>query len=451
MLATIQQICQLTARQTWRAQPLLAPGAPDTTGTQTLVRLNPADFTDTVGDVVDAQAADVEHALHAAAAYAPAWAATLPVERAAALDRAAEAMQAQMPRLLGLLMREAGKTAANAVAEVREAIDFLRFYAAQARSSFDNDTHRPLGPVVCISPWNFPLAIFTGQVAAALAAGNTVLAKPAEQTPLIAAEATRLLRQAGIPPAALQLLPGAGETVGAALVADARVQGVLFTGSTAVARLIQATLAKRLSPLGHPIPLIAETGGQNAMIVDASALPEQVVQDVIASAFDSAGQRCSALRVLCVQDDIYDRVLTMLKGAMAEQRLGAPTRLSTDIGPVIDAEARSGIEAHIAHMRQRGHTVFQAARAVDDNTRNGYFVMPTLIEIPHLGELEREVFGPVLHVVRYARRDLPKIIEQINATGYGLTLGVHSRIDETIAQITGAVHAGNQYVNRNMV
>ena len=451
VLATIQQICQLTARQTWRAQPLLAPGAPDTTGTQTLVRLNPADFTDTVGDVVDAQAADVEHALHAAAAYAPAWAATLPVERAAALDRAAEAMQAQMPRLLGLLIREAGKTAANAVAEVREAIDFLRFYAAQVRTSFNHDTHRPLGPVVCISPWNFPLAIFTGQIAAALATGNTVLAKPAEQTPLIAAEATRLLRQAGIPPAALQLLPGAGETVGAALVADARVQGVLFTGSTAVARLIQATLAKRLSPLGHPIPLIAETGGQNAMIVDASALPEQVVQDVIASAFDSAGQRCSALRVLCVQDDIYDRVLTMLKGAMAEQRLGPPTRLSTDIGPVIDAEARSGIEAHIAHMRQRGHTVFQAARAVDNDTRNGYFVMPTLIELPHLGELEREVFGPVLHVVRYARRDLPKIIEQINGTGYGLTLGVHSRIDETIAQITGAVHAGNQYVNRNMV
>jgi RHH-type proline utilization regulon transcriptional repressor/proline dehydrogenase/delta 1-pyrroline-5-carboxylate dehydrogenase len=437
------------AAHAWQAGPMLAPGGPEPGAAQP--RFNPADPRDQVGMAADATPAHCAHALQAASAFAPTWAATAPSDRAAALERAADAMQAELPRLLGLLMREAGKTAANAVAEVREAIDFLRFYAAQVRQHFDNDTHLPLGPVVCISPWNFPLAIFTGQVAAALAAGNTVLAKPAEQTPLIAAEAVRLLWQAGIPAAAVQLLPGPGETVGATLVADARVQGVLFTGSTEVARIIQRTLSERLSPRGHPIPLIAETGGQNAMIVDASALPEQVVQDAVASAFDSAGQRCSALRVLCVQDDVYDRVLAMLKGAMTEQRLGPPTRLAVDIGPVIDAEARAGIEAHIERMRQRGHAVFQAARVEGDDTRHGHFVTPTLIEIPHLGELQREVFGPVLHVLRYRRRDLPQVIEQINATGYGLTLGVHSRIDETIGHILHAVRAGNQYVNRNMV
>lgn len=451
VLALIQEAGIQTAQTLWRALPMLAPGGPDATDRLSALRLNPADLNDSVGEAVDASPADLEHALQAAEAFSSVWAQTPPDVRAAALERAADALQAQMPRLLGLLMREAGKTAANAIAEVREAIDFLRFYAAQVKAHFDNDTHRPLGPVLCISPWNFPLAIFTGQIAAALAAGNTVLAKPAEQTPLIAAEATRLLWQAGIPPAALQLLPGPGETVGATLVADARVQGVLFTGSTAVARLIQGTLARRLSAQGHPIPLIAETGGQNAMIVDASALPEQVVQDAIASAFDSAGQRCSALRVLCVQDDVYDRVLTMLKGAMAEQRLGPPTRLAVDIGPVIDGEAHSGIETHIEDLRQRGHAVFQTARVEGNDTQNGHFVTPTLIEIPHLDELEREVFGPVLHVLRYARRELPRVIEQINATGYGLTLGVHSRIDETIAQLTSTVHAGNQYVNRNMV
>ncbi len=451
VLASLLGTWEHTLQEPFRASPMLAPGAPEAGARAPAIRLNPADRRDPVGVALDTTPALCEHALAAATTFAPSWAATPVEERAAALNRAADHLQAELPRLLGLLMREAGKTAANATAEVREAIDFLRFYAAQVRQHFHHSTHHPLGPVVCISPWNFPLAIFTGQVAAALAAGNTVLAKPAEQTPLIAAEAVRLLWQAGIPPAALQLLPGPGDTVGAALVADARVQGVLFTGSTEVARLIQGTLAQRLSPRGHPIPLVAETGGQNAMIVDASALPEQVVQDAIASAFDSAGQRCSALRVLCVQDDVYDRVLALLKGAMAEQRLGPPTRLAVDIGPVIDAEARAGIEAHIDHMRQRGHAVFQAARVEGDETAHGHFVPPTLIEIPHLNELQREVFGPVLHVLRYARRDLPQVIEQINATGYGLTLGVHSRIDETITQITGAVQAGNQYVNRNMV
>jgi RHH-type proline utilization regulon transcriptional repressor/proline dehydrogenase/delta 1-pyrroline-5-carboxylate dehydrogenase len=352
---------------------------------------------------------------------------------------------------MGLLVREAGKTYLNAIAEVREAVDFLRYYAVQARNDFSNDAHRPLGPVVCISPWNFPLAIFTGQVAAALAAGNPVLAKPAEQTPLIAAQAVRLLLEAGIPEGVLQLLPGRGETVGARLVGDERVKGVMFTGSTEVARLLQRNIAGRLDPQGRPIPLIAETGGQNAMIVDSSALTEQVVIDVVSSAFDSAGQRCSALRVLCLQEDSADRVVEMLKGAMAQSRLGNPERLSVDIGPVIDAEAKAGIEKHIQGMREKGRSVYQVAIADGAECKRGTFVMPTLIELDSFDELKREIFGPVLHVVRYNRRNLDQLIEQINASGYGLTLGVHTRIDETIAKVVDNVNAGNVYVNRNVV
>ena len=356
-----------------------------------------------------------------------------------------------MMQLMGRLMREAGKSAANAVSEVREAIDFLRYYAAQVRAGFDNGSCRPLGPVLCISPWNFPLAIFTGQVAAALAAGNTVLAKPAEQTPLVAALAVHLLWQAGVPRAAVQLLPGRGETVGAQLAADSRVQGVMFTGSTEVARLLQRTLAGRLGASGQPVPLIAETGGQNAMIVDSSALVEQVVGDVVSSAFDSAGQRCSALRVLCVQQEVADRVIDMLKGAMAEQCIGNPDTLPVDIGPVIDVESQTRIERHIAAMRAGGHAVFRQSRQADSATANGTFVLPALIELDHLSDLHGEVFGPVLHVLRYQRRDIAALIQQINATGYGLTMGVHSRIDETIGQVVALARAGNVYVNRNMV
>jgi RHH-type proline utilization regulon transcriptional repressor/proline dehydrogenase/delta 1-pyrroline-5-carboxylate dehydrogenase len=307
--------------------------------------------------------------------------------------------------------------------------------------------------VVCISPWNFPLAIFTGQVAAALAAGNPVLAKPAEQTPLIAAAAVRLLRDAGVPAAAVQLLPGRGETVGAALVGDARVKGVMFTGSTEVARLLQRNVASRLDAAGRPIPLIAETGGQNAMIVDSSALAEQVVGDVVTSAFDSAGQRCSALRVLCLQEDVADRILEMLKGAMGELTLGNPDRLSTDVGPVIDEEARGNILRHIEAMRAKGRRVHQADPGAADTPacRHGTFVPPTLIELDSIAELKREVFGPVLHVVRFPRTALDKLIDQINGTGYGLTLGIHTRIDETIAHIVDRAHVGNLYVNRNVV
>ncbi|RPE66709.1 L-proline dehydrogenase /delta-1-pyrroline-5-carboxylate dehydrogenase [Tibeticola sediminis] len=433
----------------WRAEPLLAQPVADAIEAGAPVR-NPARSGETVGEVREASAADIDAALQAAERFAPEWAAVPAAERARRLEAAADALEAQRPALLARIVREAGRTLPNAVAEVREAVDFLRYYAAQARG-WDAATHEPLGPVVCISPWNFPLAIFLGQVAAALAAGNPVLAKPAEQTPVVAAEAGRLLHAAGIPRAALQLLIGDGR-VGAALVADARVRGVVFTGSTEVARRIHQTLAARADAAGGPIPLIAETGGQNAMIVDSSALAEQVVTDAVTSAFDSAGQRCSALRVLCVQEEVADTVLTMLRGAMAALRLGSPEALSTDVGPVIDAEARSGIERHIDEMRRRGHPVWQdpagvaAARALP-----GHYVPPTLIEIERIEELEREVFGPVLHILRYPREALDALLEAIHSRGYGLTMGLHTRIDETIAQVSARARVGNLYVNRNMI
>ena len=412
---------------------------------------NPADRRDRIGTVIEANAADVDAAMAAAVAGAERWSRVPAAERAAVLERAADALEAQMPSLLGLIVREAGKTCANSVGEVREAVDFLRYYAAQARAELAGAGPAPLGPVVCISPWNFPLAIFTGQVAAALAAGNSVLAKPAEQTPLIAAQAVALLLAAGVPADALQFLPGRGDVVGARLVADARVRGVMFTGSTDVARLLQRSLAGRLDERGRPIPLIAETGGQNAMVVDSSALPEQVVADVMASAFDSAGQRCSALRVLCVQDDIAERIVPMLEGAMREWQVGTPDRLATDMGPVIDEEARANIEAHIAAMRTQNRRVFQPPASTDPRRPHGSFVAPTLIEIESIAELRREVFGPVLHLLRYRRTAQQELIDAINATGYGLTLGVHSRIDETIDAIVERARVGNQYVNRNMI
>lgn len=448
-LAALSDAVRRTCQQSWDMTPLLAFDGADKLPAEPV--LNPANHADRVGTVRSATSDEVEAAVGHAQAGFPGWAAIAPADRAALLERAAELMQAEIQPLIGLLIREAGKTATNAIAEVREAIDFLRYYAAQVRADFRNDSHVPLGPVVCISPWNFPLAIFTGQVAAALAAGNTVLAKPAEQTPIVAHYAIRLLWQAGVPRAAVQLVTGSGSRVGAQLVADERVQGVMFTGSTEVARILQATVAKRLSPAGKPVPLIAETGGQNCMVVDSSALTEQVVNDVVSSAFDSAGQRCSALRVLCLQEEIADRVIQMLKGAMAEQRLGQPDALQVDIGPVIDAEARDGIARHIDAMRAKGRPVFQQARQAAGAIEQGTFIVPTLIELERIGELNREIFGPVLHVVRYQRRELGALLEQINATGYGLTFGIHTRIDETIARVIDSVHAGNLYVNRNMV
>ncbi len=433
----------------WRAAPMLGTDDIAWDDAKSKAVRNPADHRDVVGHVIEADHADVENALAVAVHTAPIWQSTPVAERAQCLLRAAQLLEDEMQPLLGLIVREAGKSLSNAIAEVREAVDFLRYYAAQIERTFSNDTHRPLGPVLCISPWNFPLAIFTGQVAAALAAGNPVLAKPAEQTSLIAAVAVSVLRRAGVPAGAIQLLPGQGGTVGAALVASPAVRGVMFTGSTDVAHSISRTLAERLDDAGHPIPLIAETGGQNAMIVDSSALAEQVVSDVLTSAFDSAGQRCSALRLLCVQEDCADYVLTMLRGALEELRVGKTDTLSADVGPVIDHEAQASIKAHIQAMRDTGHAIDQLT--LDAQCQHGSFVPPTIIEISDAAALTKEVFGPVLHVLRYKRDDIDSLIDSINATGYGLTFGVHTRLDETVARVSERIHAGNIYVNRNIV
>ena len=437
-LATLASALKVVT--SWSARPTGCVGGPGR------ISVNPADHRDAVGTVHDATEADVATSLARAVTAGEAWGRTAAADRAACLLRAADLLEARMPMLLGLIVREAGKTLPNAIGEVREAMDFLRYYASEAVRSLPSSA--PLGPVACISPWNFPLAIFMGQIAAALAAGNTVLAKPAEETPLIATAALRLLHEAGVPEAAVQLVPGDGE-IGAALVADARVQGVVFTGSTAVARAIQRQLASRLTTDGMPVPLIAETGGQNAMVVDSSALAEQVVSDVIASAFDSAGQRCSALRILCLQEDIADRTLGMLKGAMRELEIGCPDRLEVDVGPVISAEALAGLRAHVDGMRKRGFAV--EARPLPTGTEHGTFMAPTLIEIGTVADVEREVFGPVLHVLRFRRERLDALIDDINATGYALTFGLHTRIDETVARVTKRIAAGNIYVNRNII
>ncbi|MDN5844123.1 MAG: trifunctional transcriptional regulator/proline dehydrogenase/L-glutamate gamma-semialdehyde dehydrogenase, partial [Alcaligenaceae bacterium] len=435
-----------SASYEWRAAPM--PGG-EWDAERARPVINPADHRDIVGHVIEATDQDVKQALVRAVHAAPIWQSTPVEERAQCLERAAQTLEGDMQVLMGLIVREAGKSYPNAIAEVREAVDFLRYYARQIRQNFSNDTHRPLGPVLCISPWNFPLAIFMGQVSAALAAGNTVLAKPAEQTSLIAAAAVAVLVRSGVPEQAVQLLPGQGETVGAQLVASPEVRGVMFTGSTDVARLIARTVSARLNPSGHPVPLIAETGGQNAMIVDSSALAEQVVYDVLNSAFDSAGQRCSALRVLCVQDDCADHLLEMLRGAMHELSVANPELLSADVGPVIDAVARDGLLAHIRTMREAGHPIEQISLGTE--ATHGTFVAPSIIEIDDVGELKREVFGPVLHVLRYRRSQLDGLIDAINAGGYGLTFGVHTRLDETVRHVTSGIHAGNIYVNRNIV
>lgn len=430
----------------WETAPLLGGVNNETLTASGLYIRNPADHREVVGMVREATESDVEHALALAESYASSWQSVPHAERAAVLLKAADLLERHQPELMALAIREAGKSLPNAIAEVREAVDFLRYYAVEIRKTPRTEA---LGPVVCISPWNFPLAIFIGEVSAALAAGNVVLAKPAEQTPLIAGRAVELMLEAGVPRKALQFLPGRGETVGARLTADPRVRGVIFTGSTEVAQIINRTLSKRRLSEGSEIPFIAETGGQNALIVDSSALPEQVVQDVITSAFDSAGQRCSALRVLCLQADIADSILAMLKGAVKELCIGNPVRLSTDIGPVIDAEAQQNLLRHITDMREKAVDFFQLN--LSDICKYGTFVPPTIIEIASIADLKHEVFGPVLHVIRYQRNQLGALLDAINATGYGLTLGVHSRIDETIAFVADRARVGNIYVNRNIV
>jgi len=441
----------------WRATPLV-PGATPA-GAPLEVR-NPADRRQVVGQWQPADAATVERALANAVSAQPGWDATPAADRAAVLEHAANLLEQRMAQFMALCVREAGKTLPDAVAEVREAVDFLRYYAAQARAQFGAPACLPgptgesnalqlqgRGVFACISPWNFPLAIFLGQVGAALAAGNSVLAKPAEQTSLVGFSAVKLLHEAGVPEAVLQFVPGDGSSVGAALTCDRRVAGVAFTGSTDTAHAINRALAAReQAPIAT---LIAETGGQNALIADSSALPEQLVKDALASAFTSAGQRCSAARVLFVQADIADKVIDMLAGAMAELKVGDPGLLSTDVGPVIDADALETLKAHVQRMdRQATHI---ATAPLDSDLALGTFFAPRAYELEALSLLQREVFGPVLHVIRWEADQLDAVIDQVNATGYGLTLGIHSRIDATVERIVARARVGNIYVNRNQI
>jgi RHH-type proline utilization regulon transcriptional repressor/proline dehydrogenase/delta 1-pyrroline-5-carboxylate dehydrogenase len=440
----------------WNAVPLV-PGS-NSQG-EKLDVTDPADRRRKVGTQQTADAATIERALANAVAAQPAWDHLPAASRAKILEHAADLLEQRRAEFIALAVREAGKTLPAAVAEVREAVDFLRYYAAIARKLLAAPEILPgptgesnqlslhgRGVFVCISPWNFPLAIFMGQVAAALAAGNSVIAKPAEQTTLSAFVAVRLLHEAGVPEAVVQLLPGKGSVVGNALTQDARVAGVVFTGSTETARTINRSLAARDASIAA---LVAETGGQNALIADSSALPEQLVKDVVAAAFDSAGQRCSAARVLFVQEDIADKVIHMLAGAMDELKVGDPGLLSTDIGPVIDDGALKTLQAHAARMDSEAKPIKQVALGAD--TANGSFFAPRAYELKSLAQLNREVFGPVLHVIRWKAADLDAVIDAINATGYGLTLGIHSRIDSTIAQIVQRAKVGNCYVNRNQI
>jgi RHH-type proline utilization regulon transcriptional repressor/proline dehydrogenase/delta 1-pyrroline-5-carboxylate dehydrogenase len=452
--ATLQALVESVHAQDFagEAAPIIG-GAVQAGQAQTMV--SPIDGIRSVGHVVQATPDMADAAILAAKAGFAAWSHTPAGTRADALERAAELLEARQGRYLALLASEAGKTLDDGVAELREAVDFLRYYAAQARSLFTGAEtlpgptgesnvlrYRGRGVFVCISPWNFPLAIFMGQVAAALAAGNTVVAKPAEQTPLVAAEAVRLLHEAGVPVAALQFVTGAGE-IGARLVAHPAVSGVVFTGSTPVAWAINRALAAKDGPI---VPLIAETGGINAMIVDATALPEQVVDDAVMSAFRSAGQRCSALRLLAVQEDVADRVFEMLAGAARELKIGDPRDPCVHIGPVIDAEARDRLLAHINRM-QSGARKHYAGEVHD----RGYYVAPHIFELTKASDLTQEVFGPVLHVVRYPASGLDVLLDEIEATGYGLTLGIHTRIDAAAERIARRLSTGNVYVNRNMI
>ena len=412
-----------------------------------------------VGHAIAATAEDIDLALTKACQAFPAWSKTPVTERAACLEAFADLLEDNMLTCLAMACLEAGKTWNDGVAEVREAIDFCRYYASMAKKMMATPVRlhgytgelnelslHARGTVLCISPWNFPLAIFTGQVVAALVTGNCVIAKPAEQTPLIAHLAVELMHKAGIPAGVLQLLPGDGATIGAALVADKRIKAVIFTGSTDTAASIYRTLATRG---GEIIPMIAETGGLNTMIVDSSALLEQVVADVVVSAFGSAGQRCSALRVLYVQEDVYPRTMELLKGAMAELRVGDPCWLTTDVGPVIDDAALATLKKHVVDMQKKYELIYQCK--LSDECAAGYFMPPTAIAIDSINALNKEVFGPILHVISYKLGDLDEVISQINNTEYGLTLGIHSRINQTVDYIRKHIHVGNCYVNRNMV
>ena len=443
-------------RPPWHAEPLV-PGV--RSNAPAIDITDPADHRRVVGQARVADAAVVDRALANAVEAQAGWNARPADERAAILERAADTLEQRRGEFVAMCVREAGKSTPSSIGEVREAADFCRYYAMMARKLFAKPADLPgptgetnqlflagRGVFVCISPWNFPLAIFTGQVVAALAAGNAVIAKPAEQTTLIGYAMTRLLHEAGVPEAALQFLPGDGVTVGAALTRDPRVDGVAFTGSTDTAWAINRSLAARNAPIAA---LIAETGGQNALIADSSALPEQLVRDVIASAFDSAGQRCSAARVLFVQEDVADRVIEMLAGAMDQLKVGDPALLSTDVGPVIDHDALKLLEDHAARMDREARLIRKVE--LPPECEHGTYFAPRAYEISSLSQLTREVFGPVLHVIRWKASELDKVIDAVNATGFGLTLGIHSRIDETVEYIRRHAHMGNIYVNRNQI
>jgi RHH-type proline utilization regulon transcriptional repressor/proline dehydrogenase/delta 1-pyrroline-5-carboxylate dehydrogenase len=422
---------------------------------------SPAQTDRVVAHCVESNQSDIDDALKGAKEAQPAWNDLGGSGRAVILSAVGDLLEQNTVRFMHLIGHEAGRIMIDTISEVREAADFCRYYGLKAKQHFGEPIQLPSptgeqdllslhgrGTFLCISPWNFPLAIFVGQISAALAAGNSVIAKPAEQTPMVAYEAIKLFHQAGVPASVLQLLLGEGSAIGPALINDQTINGVAFTGSTQVAKLINRQLAERDGPI---VPLIAETGGQNAMIVDSSALAEQVVDDAINSAFNSAGQRCSALRVLYLQEEVADDTIEMLEGAMDALVLGDPLNLATDIGPVIDEEARKGLQAHVDAVAQT-----EGAKIIArfDSTRvpgEGTFMAPTLIEIDSIDVLKKEVFGPVLHVIRYAAKDLDKVLSQINDTGFGLTLGVHSRREEFADLIYEKTNVGNTYINRNIV
>lgn len=455
-MEALAESIQAGAAQSWSAGPLIAGGNPEST--TPIKTLSPYARSQQVGEWQPCSPATLERALEASVGAYRRWDDTPVDQRAACLDRAADAMEASLGEFVAYCVHEAGKTLDDAVAEVREAVDFCRYYAHRARLEFNQPTALPgptgeanslglagRGVFACISPWNFPMAIFTGQIVAALAAGNSVLAKPAEQTTLIGHRVARLLHEAGVPEDVLQLVPGDGLSVGAPLCADRRIAGVAFTGSTQTAQAINRGLAARDGAIGT---LIAETGGQNAMLADSSALPEQLVGDVILSAFGSAGQRCSALRVLFIQTDVADRVIEMLAGAMDELVVGNPGLLRTDVGPVIDEAALAMLTGHAERMDKEARLIHTAP--LQPETESGLFFAPRAYEIDDIGVLEKEVFGPVLHVVRYRSQDLDAVIDAVNNTGYGLTLGVHSRIEDTVEHVTSRVRVGNCYINRNI-
>lgn len=439
----------------WVAAPLVAGKKSGFKNAQKV--FSPIDATREIGRVQEASLDDVALAIEKSSKAYSEWNKTPVLIRKQMIEKFAELLEEHTPEILKIACLEAGKTFNDGIAEIREAVDFCYYYANQAfelmheptaLKGYTGETNiyelHGRGPILCISPWNFPLAIFVGQVVAALVTGNTVIAKPAEQTPIIAYLAVNLMHKAGIPSGVIQLLPGRGEIIGAKLVEDKRIKGVIFTGSTETAQIIHKTLATRG---GEIIPLIAETGGQNAMVVDSSALLEQVVTDIITSSFGTAGQRCSALRVLYVQEEIYPKLLTMLKGAMAELHIGDPQWFDTDVGPVIDQDALSTLKKHVNKFKDK--VAYQCK--LSEECANGNFIAPHAIELSSIKDLEREVFGPVLHIIKYKNTELDKVIADINSTGYGLTLGIHSRVNSTVEYIAKRIDVGNVYINRNMI